>query len=211
MAPTRPASAARRPSSARAGLAPPVTVGVADHAGWAVLVTATADGRMIDRRRVALLGDGLPAMPHHHEAQALPVDEGVALIARVRASAERHANDALATLARDVGASIVGLSVRALPSLPPTVAERVRDYRAQCAADGVMYREVLAAAASARGWTVGFHDARSVLAEAARALGRPSIEPLLDATGRDAGPPWQRDHRLALAAAIALHPAARGR
>ncbi|HEX3456352.1 MAG TPA: hypothetical protein VHR97_00210, partial [Candidatus Baltobacteraceae bacterium] len=77
-------------------------IGVSDHGGWAVLVTATRDGTLLDRRRVELVDDDLPAIPHHHEAQMLPPDEGVALVERVRASAERHAEAALDAVATAV-------------------------------------------------------------------------------------------------------------
>lgn len=66
-------------------------VGISDHGGWAVLVTVAADGTLLDRQRVELVDAGLPKIPHHSEAQALPVELAVALVERVRASAERHA------------------------------------------------------------------------------------------------------------------------
>ena len=52
-------------------------IGVSDHGGWAVLVTVARDGTLLDRRRVELVDDNLPAIPHHHEAQMLPLDEAV--------------------------------------------------------------------------------------------------------------------------------------
>ncbi len=66
-------------------------IGVSDHGGWAVLVTVASDGTLLDRRRVELVDEDLPKIPHHSEAQALPLHEAVALVERVRASAERHA------------------------------------------------------------------------------------------------------------------------
>src|SRR6516164_11274745 len=77
-------------------------VGVSDHGGWAVLVTAAADGTLLDRRRVELVDEGLPKIPHHSEAQALPLDEAVALVERVKASAERQAKLRLEALALTV-------------------------------------------------------------------------------------------------------------
>ena len=38
--------------------------------------------------------------------------------------------------------------------------------------------------------------------EAARTLGRETIDDLLFDTGKQLGPPWQKDHRTAMAAAI---------
>jgi hypothetical protein len=66
-------------------------IGVSDHGGWAVLVTVAGDGTLLDRRRVELVDEDLPKIPHHSEGQALPLDEAVALVERVRVSAERHA------------------------------------------------------------------------------------------------------------------------
>ena len=48
-------------------------VGVSDHGGWAVLVTVARDGTLLDRRRVELVDEDLPALPHHHEGQGLPL------------------------------------------------------------------------------------------------------------------------------------------
>jgi hypothetical protein len=59
-------------------------IAVSDHGGWAVLVTVACDGTLLDRRSVELVDDGLPKLPHHHEAQRLPLDEAVALVEGVR-------------------------------------------------------------------------------------------------------------------------------
>ena len=178
-------------------------VGVFDHWGWAVLVTVAADGKLIDRRRVELVDAALPKFPHHHEALALPVGEGVALVERVARSAQREAQAALAALASSVPSPIVGVVLRACPPLPATIGERLADYRAQNVADSVLYREALAQAARGRGWAVHWYEAKSVFHRAARALGRGDIDELLQKTGAALGPPWQRDHKLAMAAAIA--------
>ncbi len=128
-------------------------IGVADHGGWAVLVTVACDGTLLDRRRVELVDEDLPKIPHHSEGQKLPLHEAVALVERVRGSAERHAKLALNAVATTVPGRILGIALRHCPELPATIAERIKDYRAQNVADWVMYRKALAAAAEARGWT----------------------------------------------------------
>jgi hypothetical protein len=180
-------------------------IGIADHCGWAVLVTVTAGGKLVDRRRVELVAAGLPKLPHHHECQALPLPEAVALVERVRASALNYAAAALQALAASVPATIVGIALRKYPPLPPTIAERITNYQAQCAADGVMYRDALGQAARDRGWRVAWYDPKGVSADAARALDLPSIDERLDEIGTALGPPWQKDHRVAMAAANAAH------
>ena len=191
-------------------------VGVAEQANSAVLVTVSSDGELLDRRRVDLTDPDLPTHPHHHEgswavgrylntpgARALSLAEAVALVERVRASAERGARESFEALAAAVSLPIASLSVRVCATLPPTTEERITDNRAQTFADSVMYREALANAAEARGWSVHWYDPALVFHEAAAALGRKDIDAFLFAMGRSSGPPWQAKHKLAAAAAIA--------
>ena len=175
-------------------------IGVSDHGGWAVLLTVARDGTVLDRRRVELVDDDLPAIPHHHEGQLLPPDEAVALVERVRASAERHAARALDAVNTAVP-RIAGIALRRCPDLPPTIAERLTDYRARNVADWVMYRRALAAAAEARGWQVGWFDAKTVLAAAGKALYVDDFDAHFHGLRRTFGPPWNNDHKIALAAA----------
>lgn len=171
--------------------------GVSDHGGWAVVV-CVADDRVLDRRRIELIETGLPNHPHHHEGQTLPIGEAVALVERVRASAALCARSALDELPADVGA----IAIRKRPTLPPTVAERITNYRAQNVADSVMYRDAIADAAKALGWSVREYDAKTVFAEAAEALGLEDISVRFKEIGKEIGRPWQKDHKLATAAAI---------
>lgn len=177
-------------------------IGVSDHGGWAVLVTVARDGTLLDRRRVELVAEGLPKIPHHSEAQRLPLAEAVALVERVRASAEECAALALDEVAAAVP-RIDGIALRACPTLPPTIAECLRDYHAQNNADWVMYRQALAAAAEARGWPVHWFDAKKVAAAASAALQVESLNAHFLRVRQAVGPPWNNDHKLAMAAAIA--------
>jgi hypothetical protein len=176
-------------------------IGVSDHGGWAVLVTAARDGSLLDRRRVELVDECLPKLPHHHDAQGLPLEQAVALVERVRASAERHAILALDAVATALP-SILGIALRNCPQLPPTIAERLENYRAQNVADWVMYRRALACAAEARGWPVHWYDAKKVLGAASEALGVHNLDAHFLRMRKAVGPPWTKDHKLAMAAAI---------
>ena len=176
-------------------------IGVSDHGGWAVLVTVARDGTVLDRRRVELVDAGLPKIPQHSECQRLPLDEAVQLVERVRVSAERHAVLALDAVATAVP-NILGVALRKCPPLPPTIAERIKDYRAQNVADWVMYREALALAAEARGWPVHWYDAKSVLAAARQALRAKDLDAHFLQVRKALGPPWNNDHKLAMSAAI---------
>jgi hypothetical protein len=192
------------------------TVGVAEHGNSAVLVTIAHDGTLLDRRSIDLTDRGLPTHPHHHEgswavgrylntpgAKPMSLADAVALVERVRASAERGARESLGALAASVAVPIVRIALRACPSLPSTTEERIADNRAQTVADSVMYREALALAAEARGWSVHWYDRERVFRDAAAAFGRKDVDALLQAMGRSIGPPWQAKHKLAAAAALA--------
>ena len=173
-------------------------------------------GELLDRRRIELTDRGLPTHPHHHEgswavgrylnipgARALSLADAVALVERVRTSAARGARENLEALAAALSAPITRIAIRACPSLPPTVEERIADNRAQTVADSVMYREALATAAEARGWSVHWYDRERVFRDAAAARGGEDIDAFLRAMGRSIGPPWQAKHKLAAAAALA--------
>ncbi len=177
-------------------------IGISDHGGWAVLVTVAGDGSLLDRRRVELVDEDLPKIPHHSEGQALPLHEAVALVERVRMSAERHAKLVLDAVATTVPGRILGVALRQCPALPPTIAERIKDYRAQNVADWVMYRQALAAAAEARAWAIHWYDAKKVFRSASAALGIEDLDAHFLQLRRSIGSPWGKDHKLAMAAAI---------
>ena len=178
-------------------------IGVSDHGGWAVFVTADENGALLDRRRVELVDEGLPKIPHHSEGQSLPIDQAVELVERVRASAERHAKLVLDGVAAEVPGGILGIALRQCPELPSTIAERITNYRAHNVADWVMYRKELAAAAEARGWLVHWYDPRKVQDRAGKALGVEDLDAHFAQLRRSIGPPWGQDHKMAMAAAIA--------
>jgi len=193
------------------------TVGAAEHANSVVLITVAPPDTFLDRRRIDLTDRDLPTHPHHREgswavgrylnvsgARRVSLEQAVALVERVRAAAARGAREGLDGLAAAVPVPIASIAIRACPALPPTVEERIADNRAQTVADSVMYREALAAAAGARGWTVHWYDRDRVFREAASALGRRDLEALLSAMGRSIGPPWQARQKLAAAAALAV-------
>jgi hypothetical protein len=201
---------------ARAQKRTAATVGVVEQGNAAVLVTVGAGGQLLERRQVVLTAQGLATHPHHHEgswavgrylntpgARPLALADAVALVERVRASAERGARESLQALAAAVRAPIGGIAIRAIPPLPATTEQRITDHRAQTFADSAMYREALADAAERRGWVIHWYDRERVVGDAAAALGRTDIDAFLSAMGRALGPPWQAKHKLAAAAALA--------
>jgi hypothetical protein len=192
------------------------SVGVVEHGNSAVLVTVARSGKLLDRRRIELTGPDLPTHPHHHEgswavgrylntpgARVLALPDVVALVERVRLAAACGASEALDALETAVSIRIVNIAIRMCPKLPATIEDRIVDNRAQTFADSVMYREAIAAAARARGWAVHWYDRKEIFRNAAAALGCEDLDAFLHAMGRSIGPPWQANHKLAAAAAIA--------
>jgi hypothetical protein len=171
-----------------------VRLGLFDHLGWAVAVTATTGHEVADRRRIELIEPGISAAPIHYESRRLDVAETAELVAAARASIARAAGAAFDELPWP----IVSLSLRAWPlDFPDDIAvQRRPPYEAR--ADAIMYRHVLAELAHARGWELHLYDARAVEAQAARVVG----EAALHAPRETLGPPWTKDHRIALAATI---------
>src|SRR5688500_4920037 len=90
-------------------------VGIADHLGWAVAVTASADHEVVDRRRIELVEPGITAAPIHYESKRLDVAATVALVAKVRASVVRATSAALDELANALPAPVASISLRTWP------------------------------------------------------------------------------------------------
>ncbi len=176
-------------------------LGIAHHFGWAVAVTASADFKVVDRRRIALVEPGMATAPIHHEGKPLDDAATAVLVAKVRASAARATSASLDELAASVPEPIMSMSLRAWPlHFPDDIAvQRRTPYEAQ--ADSVMYREELARQARARGWEVLLFHAKDIESQAVSILGDRADE-VLHGPRATLGPPWTRDHRMALAATI---------
>lgn len=176
-------------------------LGIAHHFGWAVAVTVSADHRVVDRRRIELIEPGMPTAPIHHEGTSLDDTALAALVAQVRASAMRATSTSLDALAAALPGPIISMSLRAWTlDFPDDIAvQRRAPYESH--ADSIMYREVLAELAHARGWDVHLYDARDVEGQAVSILaGR--ADDVLHSPRAALGPPWTKDHRMALAATI---------
>ena len=178
-----------------------VRVGIADHFGWAVAVTASPDHEVVDRRRLELVEPGVTAAPIHYESRHLDVAGTAALVDEVRASVTRATSAALDELAGALPAPVVSMSLRVWPpDFPDDIAvQRRPPYEAR--ADAVMYRRVLAELARARGWDVHLYVAKDVEGQAAAILGDRTHD-VLHGPRAMLGPPWTKDHRTALAATV---------
>lgn len=173
-------------------------------------VTASTDNEVVDRRRIELIEPGMPAAPIEHEVKPLDDAAAAELVAQVRAAVVRTASASLDQLAAALPEPIVSMSLRSWPlDFPDDIAvQRRAPYDAH--ADSIMYRQVLAELAHARGWAVHLYDARNVAGQAARILGGRANE-VLHGPRATLGPPWTKDHRIALAATIMAQQPSQGR
>jgi len=176
-------------------------LGIADHFGWAVAVTASPDYEVVDRRRMELIEPGITEAPMHYESARLDVAATAALVEEVRASAARATAAAFEALVTALPEPIVSISLRTWPADFPTDIEVQRRAPYESRADAIMYRQILAECAQRRGWDVHHYDAKHVLDEAAALLGT-HAEDVLQGPRTRLGPPWAKDHRVALAATI---------
>jgi len=182
----------------------PVRLGIADHLGWAIAVTASDDHEVVDRRRLQLIEPGVSEAPIHHESARLDVADTASLVTKARASIARASSAALDELAGTLAEPLESISLRVWPlDFPEDIAVQRRvPYEAR--ADAIMYRQELSELAHARGWEVHLYDAKAVVDQATRLLGERADE-VLNGPRTTLGPPWTKDHRVALAATIVAH------
>ena len=192
-------------------MASPVVVGVADHSGWAILVSAAVVNgvpAVVDRRRVRLIDKDLPAQPYEHDTQALADDEAEHLVRAVKRSIAANTASAFDLLSADLWPlyRVSSITVRepTLARLPATVKDAHDSYHVQCRADGMLYHSAMCTAARQRHWTVMFHRRGEELARAAEALkaSAQDVERFLNDLKKTMKQPWTAEHRSAFAAAM---------
>ena len=190
--------------------APSAVVGVADHNGWAVCVTVAVSAGgpvVVDRRRLELIAPGVPSQPYHHETVGMPPPEAEQLVVRVRDSVMRTTFARLSELREELQPyTIVAMTLRNPPMtyVPVTVAEAHSSYPVTCRADAMMYHDAIVTTAQRLGIQLVLHDRGQEAVRAAERLGvsLEDVERFLQTAGESLGPPWQKEHRLAAAAAL---------
>jgi hypothetical protein len=188
-------------------------LGVADHNGWAVCVTVGASRGvpvLVDRRRIELIEPGIPSQPYHHETVKMPRPEAEQLVIRVRGAVARTTRARLTQLRDELQPlhtiAAMALRIPPLEYVPVTVAEAHASYPVMCRADGMMYHEALRTAAGELNIPAVLDPRGEAVARAANLLGVSvdDVEQFLRHAGARLGPPWQKEHRLATAAAITM-------
>lgn len=169
-------------------------IGFVCHTGWAVAVAVGEGPRLLDRRRIELIGGGERFV--YHASQELPLAIAERKVSAVRARSERAAIGAIAELVarlNEAGHTPRGCAVVGTPRPPQNELETILKSHALIhSAEGDLYRVAIAAGAAASSLTVTAVAARELDAGAAE----------LQELGRGAGPPWGKDQKLAALAAL---------
>jgi hypothetical protein len=192
-----------------------VAFGLKAHSGWAALVVLGTKGKeleVLDRRRLELIDKGEEwAKQPYHAAEGLKPMEARKVVKRGVESARRIAlrqMRALTKRARENGHELAGCGLLVNEPMPDwSVDEILAVHFRMHKAEGVLFREVLARAASECDLRL-VEIPEKLLLERAESMLATSLNGALTkiaALGKSVGPPWGKDQKDAtLAAMIAL-------
>jgi hypothetical protein len=190
-----------------------VAFGMKAHSGWtALVVLGKRDGDfvVVDRRRIELVEEEWAKQPYHAAEDLKPgaardlVERGVEAAHRIavremRAAVKRE---------RERGNEVEACAVLVGSPMPDwSVEEILAVHFRMHKAEGVLFQDVLQAAARACGITLVAVPAKQLATQARTAFGLRTSRILTQIAllGKSVGPPWGKDQKEAtLAAAIAL-------
>lgn len=199
----------------------PAAIGLRAHSGWAALVAVGGDPRapqVILRERIEMADDGdAEARQPYHAAEELEAAEAERLVRRCARAATSRARRALAGFVgelrgRGYEPAAAGI-LQAAGRLPKALQDVLASHAFIHTADGVHFRDALAAAGEAAGLVVARIPERELLERAVSSLRRSpdELQAQAAALGKPLGPPWTADQKLAtLLAWMLLTETARG-
>ena len=190
-------------------------LGFRAHSGWAAMVAVcgtAANPKILLRRRVELAGESMHgAVQPYHMAAKLPREEAERFIEDSIASSRQYACRGLdATLGelRAAECEVIACGLLTSASRPlPGVPEILASHALIHTAEGEMFRDVLAYAASQRGIAVVREKDRDIVDVCAKRFraSPATLQNQLQKLGRTLGPPWREDQKHAtLVALLAL-------
>jgi len=182
-------------------------MGFAPHSGWAAVVVlggSHTDARVLVRSRVEMADHRAPESKQpYHAVETLGVEEAARRLDGYMAVAEGMAYAAIQALAEDLsGRGYRVTSVGVLESSGrkgSSLASILASHALIHAADGDHFRKALAAAAERSGLAVSRVRARDLEAQAEARLCRPvpRLREAVNEFGRQVGPPWGADQKMA--------------
>lgn len=193
-----------------------VAFGMKAHSGWAALVVLGSLDRglqVVDRRRVELVEklDESWAKQPYHAAEELDPDEARVLVKHGIETARRIAVREMRSAvkrARGEGHEVEACAVLMGQPMPDwTVDEILAVHFRMHKAEGVLFRDVLARAATTCGLRLVGVPEKQLAEHAERTLATSMnrLQQTIASLGKSVGPPWGKDQKdAALAAMIAL-------
>ncbi len=182
-------------------------LGFAPHSGWAAVVAlggSPADPKVLARSRVEMADPRDPESKQpYHAVETLGVEKAARRLDGYMAVAERMADSAIKALVKDLdrlgyqvtSVGIVDSSGRKGSSLASILASHALIHTA----DGDHFRKALAAAAERSDLAVTRVPAQDLEAKAVARLGHPAPrrQEAVKELGRQVGPPWGADQKMA--------------
>jgi hypothetical protein len=190
-----------------------VAFGFKAHSGWAALVVIAVSNDsldVLDRRRVELAHEEWAKQPYH-AAEQLEPSEARKLVQRGIQAAQKYAKHEMSAAVKRAemnGGRVVACGVLVGASMPNwSVDEILAVHFRMHKAEGVLFRETLADAATDCGLRTERIPEKQIMESAEKALNKSRAMLMRDiaSLGKRAGPPWGKDQKeAALAAMIAL-------
>jgi hypothetical protein len=190
-----------------------VAFGLKAHSGWAALVAiGKEDGKyvVVDRRRIELVEETWAKQPYHAAEGCKPeiardlVKRGIAAANRI---ALRELRDSV-KLEEKRGNKVVGCGVLVTDPMPDwTVDQILAVHFRMHKAEGVLFREVLCAAAEKCEVRLArvYEKSLGAFPEKALKMSVANLSKTISMLGKSVGPPWGKDQKeAAVAAMIAL-------
>jgi hypothetical protein len=180
-----------------------VALGFRPHTGWtAAVAVAARDGAplVLDRRRLELTTREVPVQAYH-AAAGLSIEKATKLVLRAHEVARRAALAAMDELVGDLDAAghvVVAVGVPIGQTMIPSDLSKILGSHPMLhAAEGDMFRQVLADAADDHGLRVAEIPARDLptLAQRALSVDEARLRLLLTELGAAVGRPWRKDDK----------------
>jgi hypothetical protein len=176
-----------------------VALGATTRTGSVTLIAVCGTRRwpvFAGRWEAPLMPAGLPAQPYHAAAE-VAIEAAESMIGRGEAAAEEAALAALNSVVADLPATTMVTGVAVVvkaTTVPGSVAAVLRSHAWMHAAEGLLYRDAMLAAARRGGWAAHAVDGAAL----------PGAEEVITGLGAAAGRPWRRAEKDAARAALTL-------
>ena len=188
-----------------------VALGFRTHLGWAAVVSlggSIDDPRLIERKRLTMSDPAVPESAEpYHAARGVDLDEAEGVVHQgrevVRAVTTRGVRSLVDAL-RDQGYELVGSAILTGKGRAPAgLAQTLASHAMVHVAEGLMFREALREGSERCSLPVCGLLEREAYEQTAAVLrvSPQHLQERVDAFGRELGPPWQKDQKLAAVAA----------